>query len=76
MPICNEDVMRVFAGLRVERVSLATETRRLDVYIIATVITRISAWRSKGVDGLIAEVQGEAKFCKSPPPPYETQKRQ
>lgn len=49
MPICNEDVNRVFAGLRAtwESVKATGNAKHFDVYILVTVITRISASLSK-----------------------------
>lgn len=49
MPICNEDVNRVFAGLRAtwESVKATGNAKHFDVYILSDSYNRISASQSK-----------------------------
>ena len=65
MPICNEDVSRVFAGLRAtwESVKATGQQQHFDVYILSDsynpdiCVAEQKAWME-----LIAEVQGEGKI--------------
>lgn len=49
MPICNEDVERVFAGLRAtyESVAATGQLEHFDIYVLSDSYDPTSAWRSK-----------------------------
>lgn len=79
MPICNEDVSRVFAGLRAtwESVKATGNAAHFDVYILSDSYNPdICVAEQRRGWSLSRKCRAKAKFLPSPPPPYETQKRQ